>query len=906
MKRMLINMVDVEESRIAIVSDGGLEDLYVESAGREQVKGNIYKGVVVSIAKSLQACFVDFGGSRAGFLPIDEIDPKFYRAADGSRSASHGSQRPPIQDVIRVKQELLVQVVKEEIGTKGASLTTYISLPGRYLVLMPGSEEVGISRKIDDDSQRKRLREIIDSFDVPEGVGVIVRTAGIDKTKTELVKDFNYLRRLWTAIEDATAHCKAPALIYQERDIVTRAIRDHFSNDIQEIIVDNKEVVERALEFMKTFLPRHQRILQLFEEKKPLFSHFKIEDQIDTIYQHQVRLPSGGSIVIDPTEALVSIDVNSAKSTQERTAEETALRTNMEAAEEVARQLRLRDLGGIIVIDFIDMKDSKHKRQVERCLKNSLKVDKARMHVGKISKLGLVELSRQRLKPAIMDRNYLLCPACNGIGMVKSTEAKALILLRKVQSTAADGNLYMVRGHLPIDVYSYLLNKKRDELARIERDCGVRLDFALRTGFDEQVFNPDCLELFTRIPDDAAASAHRSAAVRDSAILADLQKEAAVGHDRARSEIDLPDHSELPDFDPTAADAEGALAANPPAPVSPPHGGSPGRERDARQHQRRDGGRSRDRHPSAAQPGQKLGTAREPGAPRRVQVRTGLEGSPDAAAGRPGSQPHRDHGRDAHAPRNDRDRGQHRGHPQGRPSAPAGGGHAPVIEGGPERADSAATSSLPGEAAQPYPERRDPVTGELERGGRRRRRRRGRGGRGGLHGQPATDHAGAPLVAPGEHEDFAEHDPAQTQLFPVEPGEVALGAFETSTPESGASGPSYSSAGASERLGRPKAPSREPVAAPLADELDGQPRLPLMDAGEAGPAAEDAAQAPAAGADHPRGRFAGHRDHAPGHRAAHPSPAVEASEQRRNRRRRRRGRGRGAQAASAPGPDGQP
>ncbi|MBI4872425.1 MAG: Rne/Rng family ribonuclease [Candidatus Riflebacteria bacterium] len=627
-KQMLINMIDVEESRVAIVNDGVLEDLYIESAGREQVKGNIYKGVVASIAKSLQACFVDFGGSRAGFLSIDEIDPRFYRPLDPNKPLGQGGERPPIQEVIRLKQELLVQVVKEELGSKGASLTTYISLPGRYMVLMPGSEEVGISRKIEDESARKRLREIVGSFNVPEGIGVIARTAATDKTKTDLVKDFNYLRRLWAAIEEATAHCKAPALIYQERDIVTRAIRDHFTSDIAAIVVDNKEVFDRALEFLKTFLPRHQRALQLYEGKKPLFSSFDIENQIETIYQHQVRLPSGGAIVIDPTEALVAIDVNSAKATQERTAEETALRTNLEAAEEAARQLRLRDLGGIIVVDFIDMRDSKHKRQLERALKNALKHDKARINVGSVSKLGLVELSRQRLKPAIMDRNYLICPQCNGVGMVKSTEAKALILLRKLQSAAADGHLYMVRAHLPIDVYTYLLNKKRDELARMELECGVRFEFTLKTGFDEQVFNPDCLELFTRIPEESAFVARRTAAVKDSAVMAGLAQE-AVGRDRIRTEDGLPDTSDLPDFD--LPEGEGAAPAAEPGPVTPalrserrprPEGHQAGRRRERDRFRER--GRGPERHEPHAAPRPAAGRtqAQRPTGAQQTDVQT--------------------------------------------------------------------------------------------------------------------------------------------------------------------------------------------------------------------------------------------------------------------------------------------
>ncbi|MBI3890757.1 MAG: Rne/Rng family ribonuclease, partial [Candidatus Wallbacteria bacterium] len=797
-------------------------------------------------------------------------------------------------------------------------------------------------------------------------IGVIVRTAGIDKTKAELVKDFNYLRRLWTAIEEATAHCRAPALIYQERDIVTRAIRDHFSNDIHEIIVDNKEVFDRALEFMKTFLPRHQRILQLFEEKKPLFSQFKIEDQIDTIYLHQVRLHSGGSIIIDPTEALVAIDVNSAKSTQERTAEETALRTNMEAAEEVARQLRLRDLGGIIVIDFIDMKDSKHKRQVERWLKNALKIDKARIHVGKISSLGLVELSRQRLKPAIMDRNYLLCPGCNGIGMVKSTEAKALILLRKVQSAAADGNLYMVRGHLPIDVYTYLLNKKRDELARIERECSVRLDFSLKTGFDEQVFSPECVELFTRIPDEAAAASHRPAAVRDSAILADMQKDATTGHDRALSEIDLPDNSDQPDFDPNVAEQESA------APPQVPHQTQVPERRPSGSHN--DGADRPAPRPQMA-PGQRPAL---PGSPRRVPVRTGQEGN---AQHRDPNRDRQDRHRDRQDRWQDRDRGQRdQRPPQGQHPGQRGQQpfrHSqPGRQGGPPRGPSERFAGVaPGDAAasgpardagqppridgppandgpesvtvisafhpsgSPVPADHKPPTepaGEasttaFERSGRRRRRRRGRGGRG-----PGMQ----PSFAPGAPESLSspsgtaevESDPAQAQLFPrpaTPPADVAdsqhAAAPAAAAPADlaprlgGHSGPAVGvlATAGPEPDDQPRLPLLQMTSGTLGAPADGQPVTVAAQEGQAsmprersdGPdretvQTEEGAASPeqVSRAGQPSGRARGFRPgrRPPGAHGTHPSPAVEASQQRRLHRRRRRGRGQGRGTGGAP------
>lgn len=466
-KRMLINAIDVEECRVALVENGVLEEFSIETPLREQIKGNIYKGLIVKIEPSLQAAFVDFGGNRAGFLPFSEVHPDYYSPA------AEGNGRPRIQDALKKKQEIIVQVVKGEIGKKGAALTTYISLPGRYLVLMPGSDVSGVSRKIEDEEQRRRLKELVAQLDPPEKMGFIVRTAGMDKAKNELARDYHYLMRLWESIEETGRQSTAPALIYQESDVVVRSVRDYFTPDIQEVILDSRESYKRARDFMRAVMPRYQKRLKLYREKKPIFSHYGIEDQIESIYQRQIPLRSGGSLIIEPTEALVSVDVNSGRSTQSKGIEETAYKTNLEAASEISRQLRLRDLGGLVVIDFIDMKDRKHEQEVERVLRNALRKDKARVQVGRISRFGMLELSRQRIKPALQEGSYRVCPFCTGNGLVKTVESHALSVLRRVQAEAVGGTVQQVHALLPQDVANYLLNQKRSDLQSLEEAGGL-------------------------------------------------------------------------------------------------------------------------------------------------------------------------------------------------------------------------------------------------------------------------------------------------------------------------------------------------------------------------------------------------------------------------------------------------
>ncbi len=461
-RQMLINAEEPEEYRLAIVSGKKLEEFYVETTTRENTRGNIYKGVVVNIQSSLQAAFVDFGTEKNGFLQLPEIHSEYYQ-----HEPPEEGKRVPIQDALRPGQELMVQVVKEATPTKGAFLTTYVSLPGRYLVLMPGSKHGGISRQIEDEPQRQRLRQIISELSVPDGIHLIVRTAGENRTKRDLSRDFRYLLRLWKNIKATAQEMKAPTLLYQERDLTIRAIRDYFTADIKRIQVDNKEVYKRVKDFMAVVSPRHRWLVKPYKEKRPIFAEYELENQIETIYSNRVHLKSGGFLVIDTTEALVAVDVNSGRSSREKKLWETAFKTNMEAAIEVPRQLRLRDLGGLVVIDFIDMKDRKHIRQVEIALREEFKKDRAKTEMGRISKFGLMEVSRQRLRPSVQSSSYVSCLRCSGTGVVRSTEATALTYLRKIWLELSRGKANQVHGYFATEVADYLLNKKRAELLKL-------------------------------------------------------------------------------------------------------------------------------------------------------------------------------------------------------------------------------------------------------------------------------------------------------------------------------------------------------------------------------------------------------------------------------------------------------
>jgi ribonuclease E len=461
MKRMLINATQPEERRLAIVDGQKLLDFETEIEGREQRKGNIYKAVITRVEPSLEACFVDYGEERHGFLPFKEISKQYFREGVNARDAK-------IQDAIANGQELLVQVEKEERGNKGAALTTYISLAGRYLVLMPNNPRGGgVSRRIEGED-REELKENLESLEYPKGMSLIARTAGIGRSAAELQWDLNYLLKLWEAIEGAAKAGKGAFLIYQESSLVIRAIRDYFTADIGEILIDTDDIYEQAHQFMNHVMPDMAARVKRYRDDAPLFSRFQIEHQIETAFSRTVGLPSGGAIVIDHTEALVSVDVNSARATRGGDIEDTATRTNLEAADEIARQMRLRDLGGLIVVDFIDMEESKNRREVEQRLRDALRQDRARVQFSSISKFGLLELSRQRLRPALSEGSHITCPRCNGTGHIRDTESSALQILRMVQEEAMKENTAAVHVQVPVEVTSFLLNEKRTEITKIE------------------------------------------------------------------------------------------------------------------------------------------------------------------------------------------------------------------------------------------------------------------------------------------------------------------------------------------------------------------------------------------------------------------------------------------------------
>ena len=466
--KILINASDPEEIRVATVNDGRLEVFRIESAAREITQGNIYKGVITRIEASLQAAFVDYGTERNGFLQKHDIHSDYFHEDDGYDS--------PLQRLVKRGQGVMIQIAKDPMGNKGAMLTTFISLPGRYVVLMPGHSVRGVSRKIEDEAERGRLKDIVNDLEIPEGFGVIVRTAGTGCSKTMISKDLKYLLRLWDTIKGKVMKEKPTALLYKERALVLRSIRDSFTPEISEILIDEAGVFHEAKELVNIFASKHTQIVNLYQGEKPLFSKFQIEDQIASIFENRVRLKSGGSIVIAPTEALVAIDVNSGKSTHEKSVEQTAFQTNLEAAEEIARQLRLRDLGGLIVIDFIDMKEAKHRAEVERTLKNHVKFDKARTKLGRISKFGLLEMSRQRIHPSIEFGSYVTCRYCQGKGMTPSPETLGIAFLRKLSMEVLKNDVARVKGIVPPAVADYLLNRKRRDIVEIEQRRNIAIE----------------------------------------------------------------------------------------------------------------------------------------------------------------------------------------------------------------------------------------------------------------------------------------------------------------------------------------------------------------------------------------------------------------------------------------------
>ncbi|MBG6636489.1 ribonuclease E [Pseudomonas aeruginosa] len=595
MKRMLINATQPEELRVALVDGQRLFDLDIESGAREQKKANIYKGRITRVEPSLEAAFVDFGAERHGFLPLKEISREYFKKSPEGRIN--------IKEVLSEGQEVIVQVEKEERGNKGAALTTFISLAGRYLVLMPNNPRAGgISRRIEGE-ERNELREALNGLNAPADMGLIVRTAGLGRSTEELQWDLAYLLQLWSAIKEASGERGAPFLIYQESNVIIRAIRDYLRQDIGEVLIDSIDAQEEALNFIRQVMPQYASKVKLYQDSVPLFNRFQIESQIETAFQREVKLPSGGSIVIDPTEALVSIDINSARATKGGDIEETALQTNLEAAEEIARQLRLRDIGGLIVIDFIDMTPAKNQRAVEERVREALEADRARVQVGRISRFGLLEMSRQRLRPSLGETSGIVCPRCNGQGIIRDVESLSLAILRLIEEEALKDRTAEVRARVPFQVAAFLLNEKRNAITKIELRTRARIfilpDDHLETPhFEVQRLRDDSPELVAGQTSYEMATVEHEEAQPVSSTRTLVRQEAAVK--TVAPQQPAPQHTEAPVepakpmpepslFQGLVKSLVGLFAGKDQPAAKPAETSKPAAERQTRQDERRNG-----------------------------------------------------------------------------------------------------------------------------------------------------------------------------------------------------------------------------------------------------------------------------------------------------------------------------
>ncbi|EMD0888085.1 ribonuclease E [Pseudomonas aeruginosa] len=595
MKRMLINATQPEELRVALVDGQRLFDLDIESGAREQKKANIYKGRITRVEPSLEAAFVDFGAERHGFLPLKEISREYFKKSPEGRIN--------IKEVLSEGQEVIVQVEKEERGNKGAALTTFISLAGRYLVLMPNNPRAGgISRRIEGE-ERNELREALNGLNAPADMGLIVRTASLGRSTEELQWDLDYLPQLWSAIKEASGERGAPFLIYQESNVIIRAIRDYLRQDIGEVLIDSIDAQEEALNFIRQVMPQYASKVKLYQDSVPLFNRFQIESQIETAFQREVKLPSGGSIVIDPTEALVSIDINSARATKGGDIEETALQTNLEAAEEIARQLRLRDIGGLIVIDFIDMTPAKNQRAVEERVREALEADRARVQVGRISRFGLLEMSRQRLRPSLGETSGIVCPRCNGQGIIRDVESLSLAILRLIEEEALKDRTAEVRARVPFQVAAFLLNEKRNAITKIELRTRARIfilpDDHLETPhFEVQRLRDDSPELVAGQTSYEMATVEHEEAQPVSSTRTLVRQEAAVK--TVAPQQPAPQHTEAPVepakpmpepslFQGLVKSLVGLFAGKDQPAAKPAETSKPAAERQTRQDERRNG-----------------------------------------------------------------------------------------------------------------------------------------------------------------------------------------------------------------------------------------------------------------------------------------------------------------------------
>jgi len=526
MKRILINAVQKEEVRVAMVDGQQLYDLDVEVPHREQKKSNVYKGKITRVEPSLEACFVDYGAERHGFLPFKEVARMYF-----TEEAQKASGRPDIKTAIKEGQEVIIQVEKEERGNKGAALTTFISLAGRYLVLMPNNPRAGgVSRRIEGDD-RNLIREALSNLEVPNGMGLIVRTAGVGRNAEELQWDLDYLLQLWSAFEAAAADRPAPFLIYQESDVTTRALRDYFRSDIAEVLIDSEDVYNNAMDFVSQVMPNSVGKIKRYDDTVPLFNRFQVENQIESAYRREVQLPSGGAIVIDHTEALISIDINSARATKGGDIEETATNTNLEAADEIARQLRLRDLGGLVVIDFIDMMNNKNQRAVENRLNAAVQSDRARVQIGRISRFGLLEMSRQRLKPSLGESTQIVCPRCNGQGTIRTVESLSLSLVRILEEEALKAATARVDIQVPIDVATYMLNEKRQAILDIEKLTGVHVLIVANPTLETPQYKVERVRKSEHDESDETASYER--AEKDDQYSVEVTKEKPIQPEKA-------------------------------------------------------------------------------------------------------------------------------------------------------------------------------------------------------------------------------------------------------------------------------------------------------------------------------------------------------------------------------------
>lgn len=526
MKRILINAVQKEEVRVAMVDGQQLYDLDVEVPSREQKKSNVYKGKITRVEPSLEACFVDYGAERHGFLPFKEVSRMYF-----TEEAQKSSGRPDIRTAIKEGQEIVIQVEKEERGNKGAALTTFISLAGRYLVLMPNNPRAGgVSRRIEGED-RNLIREALSGLEVPNGMGLIVRTAGVGRNSEELQWDLDYLLQLWTAFEKAAAERPSPFLIYQESDVTTRALRDYFRSDISEVLIDSKEVYTQAMDFVEQVMPNSVNKIKLYEDTVPLFNRFQVENQIESAYRREVTLPSGGAIVIDHTEALISIDINSARATKGGDIEETATNTNLEAADEIARQLRLRDLGGLVVIDFIDMMNNRNQRAVENRLNDAVQVDRARVQIGRISRFGLLEMSRQRLKPSLGESTQIVCPRCTGQGTIRTVESLSLSLVRIIEEEALKAGTARVDIQVPVDVATYILNEKRQVILDTEKQTGVHVLIVANPTLETPQYKVERVRKSEHDESDETASYQR--ADKDDQYTVDITQEKPIQLEKA-------------------------------------------------------------------------------------------------------------------------------------------------------------------------------------------------------------------------------------------------------------------------------------------------------------------------------------------------------------------------------------